>query len=150
MVSIARCRSTRPLMNLPVSDRDSPVPAPRPVSAHCSSARLVFPAQFNDLVERYGSKGAALSHVTVGLLREVMDMVAYDPSVPPPIYALCDKHGGRNFYTALLQHHFSEHWIEPAFESHAESRYEWGPSESRIRVTFRMQGERFCPPHWHR
>ncbi len=108
-------------------------------------ARLVFPAQFNDLVERYGSKGAALSHVTVGLLREVMDMVAYDPSVPPPIYALCDKHGGRNFYTALLQHHFSEHWIEPAFESHAESRYEWGPSESRIRVTFRMQGERFLP-----
>ena len=38
-------------------------------------ARLVFPAQFNELVEYYGTKGAALSHVTVGLLREVVDAV---------------------------------------------------------------------------
>ena len=67
------------------------------------------------------------------------------PAPSPPIYAVCDKHGGRNYYTALLQHHFSEHWIEPVFESHAESRYEWGPPESRVRVAFRMNGERFLP-----
>jgi ribonuclease HII len=114
-------------------------------------ARLVFPAQFNELVDYYGTKGGALSHVTVGLLREVVDGIGSDafqsPSgIPsPPIIAVCDKHGGRNYYTALLQHHFSEHWIEPVYESHAESRYEWGPSESRVRVTFRMNGERFMP-----
>ncbi len=118
----------------------------------CVRARLVFPAEFNDLVERYGTKGAALSHITVGLLREVMDSVAnqYSPESPapspqPPTHVVCDKHGGRNFYAGLLQHHFSEHWIEPVFESHAESRYEWGPPESRTRVSFRMQGERFLP-----
>ena len=54
-------------------------------------------------------------------------------------------HGGRNFYTALLQHHFSEHWIQPVFESHAESHYEWGADDQRMRVTFCMQGERFMP-----
>jgi hypothetical protein len=115
-------------------------------------ARLVFPAEFNDLIEHYGTKGAALSHITVGLLREVMDKLTNDHiaqspalSPQPPIYALCDKHGGRNFYAALLQHHFSEHWIEPVYESHTESRYAWGVAESRTRVTFRMQGERFLP-----
>ena len=70
---------------------------------------------------------------------------APSPQSPTPIFAVCDKHGGRNYYTALLQHHFSEHWIEPVFESHAESRYEWGPPEARVRVTFRMNGERFLP-----
>ncbi|HJQ78312.1 MAG TPA: hypothetical protein VJ828_00075 [Lacipirellulaceae bacterium] len=114
-------------------------------------AQLVFPTQFNELVDYYGTKGGALSHVTVGLLRKVVDDVKSHASMPPapgsqpPIVAVCDKHGGRNYYTALLQHHFSEHWIEPVFESHAESHYEWGPAESRVRVTFRMQGERFMP-----
>ncbi|HEX2476575.1 MAG TPA: hypothetical protein VHK01_17610 [Lacipirellulaceae bacterium] len=110
-------------------------------------ARLVFPAQFNELVDYYGSKGGALSHVTVGLLREVVDDVFKFPPAEAgsPVFAVCDKHGGRNYYTALLQHHFSEHWIEPVYESHAESRYEWGPAESRVRVTFRMNGERFLP-----
>jgi hypothetical protein len=109
-------------------------------------ARLVFAAQFNELVAYYGSKGAALSHVTVGLLREVVDALSGGLETSPcPIYAVCDKHGARNYYTALLQHHFSEHWIEPVFESHAESRYEWGPPETRVRVNFRMQGERFLP-----
>ncbi len=146
-------------------------------------ARFVFPEQFNDLVAYYNSKGAALSHVTVGLLREVMNEVAQQevadcaipnraataqngsptrqightrgksgaspptPDLRPPtsITAVCDKHGGRNYYTALLQHHFSEHWITPAVESHAESRYEWGPDEARVRITFRVNGEAFLP-----
>jgi hypothetical protein len=123
-------------------------------------ARYIFPAEFNELVAHYGSKGAALSHVTVGLLREVIHDVgsrygycgesgsSFDSSAPtlqPPIFALCDKHGGRNYYTALLQHHFSDHWVNPTHESHVESRYEWGPAEARVRVVFRMQGERFLP-----
>jgi hypothetical protein len=119
-------------------------------------ARLVFPEQFNDLTAYYNSKGAALSHITVGLLRELVDAVCRNtmagapasPSAPnpqPPIYAVCDKHGGRNYYTALLQHHFSEYWIAPVFESHAESHYEWGEPGSRMRVVFRVNGERFLP-----
>jgi ribonuclease HII len=114
----------------------------RPISIR---ARLVFPEQFNDLVDYYETKGGALSHVTAGLLREVLDSLFPDAEAASPVFAVCDKHGGRNYYTALLQHHFSEHWIEPVYESHAESRYEWGPAESRVRVTFRMNGERFMP-----
>jgi hypothetical protein len=111
-------------------------------------ARLVFPGQFNELIAYYGNKAAALSHVTVGLLREVVDLLtslAPRSSQLAPIYAVCDKHGGRNFYTAFLQHHFSEHWIAPVFESHAESHYEWGEPDSRMRVVFQVNGERFFP-----
>jgi ribonuclease HII len=112
-------------------------------------ARMVFPAEFNELCDQFASKGAALSHITIGLLREVID--ATRTGVRPlaeassPVFVLCDKHGARNFYTGLLQHHFSEHWIEPIVESHAESSYEWGPPESRVHCRFRMQGEAFLP-----
>jgi hypothetical protein len=110
-------------------------------------ARLVFPQQFNELVEHYGNKGAALSHLTVGLLREVVDAVSesVESKHPMPIFAVGDKHGGRNFYTALLQHHFSEYWVNPVFESHAESHYEWGEPDCRTRVVFQVNGERFFP-----
>ena len=112
-------------------------------------ARLVFPAEFNALCDYYGTKGAALSHITIGLLREVVDAArerqSPAPSPQSPVFALCDKHGGRNFYTALLQHHFSEHWIQPVYESHAESCYEWDSELGPMHVSFRMQGERFLP-----
>lgn len=132
-------------------------------------ARLVFPEQFNELVAYYGTKGAVLSDVTVGLLREVMEMVHWSGaltsaapledearpfgltshsapiSFPQTMDVVCDKHGGRNFYAALLQHHFPESWVEPVHESRAASRYEWGPPEARVRVIFRTNGETFLP-----
>lgn len=110
-------------------------------------ARMVFPEQFNDQIDHYGNKATALSNTTIGLLREVIDSIdALSPeSQAAPIFAVCDKHGGRNFYTAILQHHFSEHWIAPVHESHAESHYEWGNPEARVRVVFQMNGERFMP-----
>jgi hypothetical protein len=111
-------------------------------------ARLVFPAEFNDLCEHYGSKGEALSHVTIGLLREVVEEARTQYSglgTQCPVTAVCDKHGGRNFYTALLQHHFPEHWVRSVFESRAESRYEWAADEERIEVVFRTKGEAFLP-----
>lgn len=124
-------------------------------------ARLVFPAEFNELCERYGSKGEALSHVTIGLMREVMEAVRCKKGTgtdrvdlngestsnsigASPLFAVCDKHGGRNFYTALLQHHFPEHWVRSVYEGRAESRYEWG-GEERVEVVFRTKGEAFLP-----
>jgi hypothetical protein len=111
-------------------------------------ARLVYPAEFNTLCEKFGSKGAALSHVTIGLLREVVEGVQISGAEDGPareVFAVCDKHGGRNFYAGLLQHHFPEHWIRSVQESRAESRYEWGGDEARTEVVFRTKGEEFLP-----
>ncbi len=116
-------------------------------------ARAVFPREFNDLTEHYGTKGAALSHVSIGLLREVIDRLsgalADDSTLPSTrtdcIHVTCDKHGGRNRYAELLQHHFPEDPIKILLESRPASRYQWGPSERRIEVCFRTKGEEELP-----
>ncbi len=58
---------------------------------------------------------------------------------------VCDKHGGRNRYAAALQHHFGEWLIVVRGEGRCESRYEFGPSGSRVDVRFRRGGEAFLP-----
>lgn len=110
-------------------------------------ARLVFPREFNELTEQYGTKGAALSHVTIALLRQTIDSLppASSPPTSIPYYINCDKHGGRNRYAALLQHHFSEHWIETLEESTAISRYAWSSTEGEFHISFQARGESDLP-----
>jgi ribonuclease HII len=112
-------------------------------------ARLVFPEEFNDLVEYHQSKGAALSHVTIRLLREMIGKVSADAdpaaAATSPIHVVCDKHGGRNRYHSLLQHHFPDDWIDVLLESRTESRYHWGASDAGVEVAFCTGGEEFLP-----
>jgi ribonuclease HII len=104
--------------------------------------RLVYPREFNELTNHFGTKGAALSHVSVGLVRQVMDECV-DREAKTSI--ICDKHGGRNRYAALLQHHFPEEWIDTLLEGGLASRYAWGPGESRVEICFRVKGEAELP-----
>lgn len=104
--------------------------------------RLVYPQEFNELTNHFGTKGASLSHVSVGLVRSVMDGL---PNRDERTTIICDKHGGRNRYAALLQHHFPEEWIETQLESGPASRYAWGPGESRVEISFRVKGEAELP-----
>jgi len=114
-------------------------------------ARLVYPAEFNGLIEHFGTKGAALSHVTLELVREVVDQAAGsglgdDPARSElPTFIYLDKHGGRNHYTALLQHHFPESWIEPVSENRNMSRYRWNHGERPVEAMFRVRCEELLP-----
>ncbi len=47
--------------------------AERGVTLLAIRATLVYPTEFNALVEKYGNKSSALSHVTLGLVRRVVD-----------------------------------------------------------------------------
>lgn len=107
-------------------------------------ARLVYPAEFNDLVDRYGTKGAALSHVTLALVRSLIDSLP-TAHCPLPTFLYFDKHGGRNAYGALVQHHFPESWIRPVHEGRAESRYEWEHAGTTIEAVFRVGCESMLP-----
>ena len=108
-------------------------------------ARAIFPQEFNQLTDHFGTKGAALSHVSIALLKAVLENPDLQSLTPAPSFITCDKHGGRNRYGALLQHHFPDEWIETVQESRAISQYRWGPSESRVTVTFRTKGEAEMP-----
>jgi ribonuclease HII len=107
-------------------------------------ARLVFADEFNELVEHFGNKGSALSHVTLALVRALVDALPADDGAAPIVIYL-DKHGGRNRYAALLQHHFDACWIQPTVESRAESRYEWEHGASRVEAVFRTRCEELLP-----
>jgi len=124
-------------------------------------SRLVFPEEFNALLDKYDSKGALLSHATLGLVAELTQSIdegngdwlgACDVPVPfinapkKTFQILCDKHGGRNRYRDLLEDHFPDQFIEIRSESRAKSVYRFGPPASRYEVRFEMKADSRIPP----
>ena len=103
-------------------------------------SRAIFADEFNNLVEQYGSKGEALSQQTLALAAQMIQ------SLPPgPVSMICDKHGGRNRYAALLADHFREWLVEIRGEGRQRSDYQFGPPDRRVKVCFRMKAESCLP-----
>jgi hypothetical protein len=100
----------------------------------------VFPAEFNRLMDEHESKGAALSHLTLGLAAELIA-----PLEQGPISVLCDKHGGRDRYAALLTEHFPDGFVEVVEEGRQRSVYRFGPADRRIEFCFRAKAECCLP-----
>ena len=55
-------------------------------------------------------------------------------SPQPPIYVLCDKHGGRNAYSALLQHAFPDGIVLAEEEGRMRSVYRVEGMDRPVRV----------------
>ena len=108
-------------------------------------ARAVFPGEFNDLTAHHGTKGAALSHISIALLKDVLNNLPTAACPLPTTFVTCDKHGGRNRYAELLEQHFTDERIETLLESRPASRYRWGAAEKRVEVCFRTKGEAELP-----
>ena len=105
-----------------------------------AQSRVVFPAEFNTGLSIYGNKSSALTYWSLELLHDLLTHCKEEP-----VFVLCDKHGGRNFYAAPLQHRFPGPLIEIVTEGRAESIYRWGPREQRVEVRFCTGGEEFLP-----
>ena len=117
-------------------------------------SRAIFEAEFNDLCDGHGSKGAALSHETLALAARAIEALPREkgdrhhlPERPggccaqmvpvpffPPCQMICDKHGGRNRYGALLQEHFPDDFIEVRGEGPRQSVYQFGSAGRRVEV----------------
>ncbi len=80
---------------------------------------LLCPAHFNALVERAGSKGAALAHCLTRLIRLNLTLLPEEQ----PVSFFVDKHGGRNTYAAILQEALSEGMVLAQQESMLRSDY---------------------------
>ncbi|TWT99885.1 hypothetical protein Pla108_08280 [Botrimarina colliarenosi] len=104
-----------------------------------AAARLIFPSEFNRLVAEHGTKGAALSHVSIGLARRLYDMVIEEGVSCAFTF---DKHGGRNRYGPLLQQHFPDSCVETLDEARPVSRYRSG---NGLTFAFRTNGETELP-----
>jgi len=113
-------------------------------AAHVSLERIrstvVFPERFNELVDRYDSKGSILSLATLELVRDALQQ--HDDS---KVLIQCDKHGGRNRYLAVLQTVFPNERVKIIREGREASVYRWVTPSRQIEIRFVARGESFLP-----
>lgn len=104
-------------------------------------ARAVFPDRFNREVRECGNKAEVLSLTTLRLVAELAEQVPDGNEVT----VICDKHGGRNYYAALIQHVFPETWVRVVREGPGESVYRFRLGSRRMELRFLMGGEQMLP-----
>ncbi len=104
------------------------------------AASVIFPGDFNAAVARYDNKAEVLSLAT---LRLAGRMLAELP--PGPAVVLCDKHGGRNRYAALLQDVFPDELVRVRHQSAELSVYELRTLGRDVEFRFQPKGEQHLP-----
>lgn len=92
-------------------------------------SRVIFPPEFNRLVEQAGSKGRVLSTETLQLVADIIR--DHEPSAAQII---CDKHGGRNRYDELLSAAFDDRLVFRLEEGRHLSRYRLDQLEFRFQT----------------
>ena len=97
---------------------------------------VVLTERFNAAVSEYGSKGLALSRMSLALLREL-----WDPDEDDTVLIVADKHGGRNRYDDLLAEVLDDRFIFRLEEGTQRSRYRIGRAE----VCFQTRAESHFP-----
>jgi hypothetical protein len=90
---------------------------------------IVQTERFNTLTVRHDSKGAALSHLTLGLLGR-----HWSPGWEGEALVVLDKHGGRNQYGNLLLSAFPDVFPHTLAEARECSRYRLGRHECRFQT----------------
>lgn len=98
--------------------------------------RIIFPQEFNKIVEATGSKGKLLSAATLRLVRQLID-----DSDETCGSVICDKHGGRNRYDEIISEAFDDDFVFRLHESRTESRYRVGSLD----FCFRTKAEELLP-----
>ncbi|MDR2643109.1 MAG: hypothetical protein LBC74_09980 [Planctomycetaceae bacterium] len=99
-------------------------------SFHKVLSQIIFPAEYNSLLEYYGSKGELLSNITLKLVVELIADLGID--LCEQILVLCDKHGGRNCYTDILTRYFQDELIKVKEQSREISIYNLRGMEFRF------------------
>ena len=99
-------------------------------------AVAIFPERFNALIDRFDTKGGALSYETLNLVRQQLQRVEDGPVVID-----CDKHGGRNRYAPVLQTVFPEVLPTVVSEGRRQSCYRWSSADRPIEIRFTAKGE---------
>jgi ribonuclease HII len=106
--------------------------------------RSIEPEEFNRLLDRFASKGALLSNITLRLIVDQIEKLPSDTELSP-VLVLCDKHGGRNHYLDLLTEFFPGEFIQTERESRESSIYRLTSAGRRWEFRFLAKGESHIP-----
>jgi ribonuclease HII len=96
----------------------------------CQSAIVPAP-RFNDLIDKWDSKGAVLGIALTQLMQRCLEKTS-----AAPMRFVVDKHGGRNTYSALLQHAFPDGFVWADEEGSARSIYRVVGLDRAVRIIF--------------
>lgn len=104
-----------------------------------SAARvmLVQAGRFNRITDEADSKAMVLAR---GLISLVSAMKTIGDATEPLLF-LCDKQGGRNYYTSLVQSAFPDGWVAIELESADESRYRVEGLARPVTIIFRPRAD---------
>ena len=86
-------------------------------------------------------RSEVLSKTTLGLVTQLINGLPERE----PVFVNCDKHGGRNKYSPLIQAEFPETLVEVHGESRPISIYRFGQDSGRVEMRFQAKGEGFLP-----
>lgn len=105
----------------------------------CQSAIVPAP-RFNDLIDKWDSKAAVLSVAITQLMQRCLQATNAEP-----MRFIVDKHGGRNTYSAMLQHAFADGFVLAENEGSDRSVYRVEGLDREVRITFmpRADAEHF-------
>jgi ribonuclease HII len=116
--------------------------ARRDVSLGVVRSVVICPGRFNQMLEQWGSKGAALSEA----LSELLQFNLRHRANGEPVHFCIDKHGGRNFYAAQLQHALQDGFVIAEMETAERSAYRvlGLGGEVRLAIQPRADAGHFC------
>ncbi|MGL6225981.1 MAG: hypothetical protein ACRC10_05055 [Thermoguttaceae bacterium] len=107
---------------------------------------VIYPEQFNDSVDRFGSKGTAHAHFVLNLIRCLLDRLPDCPDdCPEKVWVICDKLGARNRYSGLLFEIFGETLLETVLEGAKQSEYRFIYGKRPITLRFQVKGDSLFP-----
>ncbi|MGQ0612520.1 MAG: hypothetical protein ACT4PV_02050 [Planctomycetaceae bacterium] len=124
-------------------DVADPVPRPRPPPDAFRGLTVspICERDFNEGCAREGGKGTLLSRETLRLVRRAL---LDHPTGPARV--VCDRHGGRKRYAALLMEEFSPSLLMELRETREVSAYRLHAHGREITIEFRCRAESTDPP----
>ena len=101
--------------------------------------RIIFPDQFNQMVDKFGNKAELLSSQTLDCVDQLTQQLTGNINVT------CDKHGGRSKYGGMLNQYLTDQFVYIDCESRPISKYHWRRNDYSFEISFKSKGESFCP-----
>ena len=114
----------------------------QPVRYLGAMVSIVMARRFNSLLRKHGTKSSLLTHATLRLVKRCLGSWAGCQEI---VDVVCDKHGGRNRYAAMLQSGQTDALVMVHQEKRPLSRYGWRDGHRDVRWRFVMKSERWLP-----